>query len=699
MIDEVLALLEDPNKQLVKQKRQSQVDLARAITETMQTGGVLMAEAPVGTGKSYAYSVPAVLAPTKTRTVIATAKKSLQDQLYDRDLPAVQDATGKAFTFTVLKGKSNYVCQYRLNNYRKELAANTASDEKSRLLRRIDRDVARWGAGMDDMSISNGDVSTFPGGTPDYWPKISVDECAEQRCKLAETCGYLKMRKSAQEAKIVVTNHHVLAHSLLFGTAHLGDYKNLVVDEAHQLPDALRSTLTKAITLGNFTDLNRKAEELADILGCPAHPIGSSWELAVNTLQTDSGLFDPTPHKEMFVHVAKELEGQHKALIADQTLSREARGKMAEEDLMELEIARAAYLRRYDGIHEAVLALAGADADYGFKVEPPNDNTRAVTIHVVLVNVARKAGFSLLQKDSVSLVSGTLAVDGDFSYFAQDLGISSKPRKVMRTTEGASTAVEVPGGRGQVFPSPFNYDKQVVLYTPKTVGMPTYDRIQRPIWIRQTCAEITALADSSHGNMFVLCSAYADLQDIATELRNTGFKWPLVVQAQGAAAAAEKAYRSTRNAVLLGSRSFFEGVDIPGDKLWCVVIPRLPLPSPEDVVINVKTTRAKNRMVNTGSQEGYASVKAFREVSIPPMIAAVRQAAGRVIRTTTDVGVVAITDPRIWTGSSKKLPDANTDAYEGYGLKLIQALGYNNRTSRIENVRQFYDSLRRKGRG
>lgn len=666
MLHEVQELLKDPSKGLVKEARKGQLAMAERVVKTLESGGVTFVEAPVGTGKSLAYLVPASLA--KGRTVISTAKKSLQDQLIDQDIPAASRATKSAYKFTVLKGASNYYCLARSN----EVKSPAARFE-----------LSMWENDL-EFTLSNGDVSTFPGGQPDYWNEVSVNDCDGKQCAHYATCGYQKALKDAAEAKLVVTNHHVVAHSFVRSSAVLGEYQTLVLDEAHQFEDALRSALSHQISKATFNLLDHKL--------------------------TNAGMpkLEPTAKRhvsEMFDRLRNVTGEVPEGILlgeADYIAGRCA--IIAKNADNALKVASDSFRRRTlmglsglaTRLTRALTTFTEQDRSANIIAHVVQPDWRSTDREIVIepIEVGAAARESMNRVRTVVVTSATLATAGSFKRIAMSCGLPApgdpapEPGAVV---SGHATSTSL------VVATPFDYQKQAVLYTPKHLPAPVSGKgPARDAWLDAVAQETKRLLDASNGNAFVLFTAGSDLTEVHRRLVDLGLRWPIVAQKQGAAAEAERAYRATPNAVLLGLRSFFEGVNIPGDKLWQVIIPKLPFPVPSDPVIKARTAKLVEWYVENGFEQRAAEVNAFKAVSVPAMLIDLRQAVGRLIRTSTDVGVCAILDPRVWTGTGSRLPRPEQAAYQGYGVTIVEEIGFPRRTSKFENIQAYYDSLRKR---
>ena len=668
MVNETVEFLKDPAKKLIEAPRAGQILMGQQVATTIDKGGVAFIEAPVGTGKSYAYLVPAAL--SKGRTVIATAKKSLQDQLMDDDIPKVLRSVGKKVSFTVLKGAANYFCQQRADGLKNATAR---------------AEIEEWQMCLGDIA-SGGDVAGYPGGYPDYWPDVNVEECSGALCKHYQRCGYAKTVKAAQESNLVVTNHHVLAHSLYRGSTLFGEYNTLVLDEAHQFPEALRSAQTRELSKAGLAALHRRYEAAGG--SRPEEALEEAWDAIEGALTGIDGVFPPE-------FVGSEVAAlQH--LLGQMAQEVKAKDATTDSHGYSVEVIKASELAgraKTKSFTDALLRVSNAlelltdtsrskDIINAVSTSDFKSATREVRIQPVTPGNAVRAPLALIP--AVIMTSGTLSVGGTFAHIAMESGLPAPSEE-----DEKSKAV------GLRCASPFNYRRQAVLYTPRHLPKPVSGRSEeRYAWVNAVGLEIKRLIEAANGNTLILFSANADLNDIHRKLSDLGVKQPIIAQKPGRAADAEAAYRATPNSVLLGSKSFFEGLNIKGDKLWSVIIPRLPFPVPSDPVIATKTQRLEARYLAMGMDPGGARAQTFKKVSVPPMLFDTMQGAGRLIRTVTDRGLLSILDPRIWTGSGSRLPKPNQLEYNGYGETVVNALGFPRRTSKFEDVDTYFRSLR-----
>lgn len=701
MKDVVLEYLKNPDKKLVSSPRAGQLSMAEKVVQTIREGGAAFIQAPVGTGKSFAYLLPALL--SGERTVVSTSNKALQRQLAIKDVPALEKAIGKKFSLTVLKGASNYYC---------ELRAQALKNQSAK------RQIGLW-KDMGDFLGSYGDLETlFTSTRPDYADDVSVEGCEEKSCEHHKTCGYYALRQKALTDSVVITNHLLLAHTLvqeadvMFSAVSMakkieseggdqkqfkraealknnvsnvfGQYSTLIVDEAHQFPAALRNAQTATLARHVCSSTDKRYERAAGPASDKLLQVWKDWESA---LKPDEP-FNAEQHDLQVIRATNALEGMLEGMKAARdawTAEATRRGTKADRsDLSSLHVNLKSAAYALHAYEQTLIKIKSQYGGYVKSVQMEDFERGAKTITVQPINPGAKVRRRLQQIPSMIFTSATLAPTGDFEHIARDCGVGSKDGTyVVRTLS---------------CPTPFNYHNQALLYAPQHIPHAvTRAKPGRAEWVSAVASEIARLVDASAGNTFVLFSATQDMQDVAREISQLNVQYPIICQDAGQAHVAETAYRTTPNAVLFGLRSFFEGVSIEGDKLWSVIIPKLPFPVPTDPLVAAKTAQEIKYQVETkGRSLKDAEYRAFEKVMLNEMLFSTMQGAGRLIRTTTDRGVLTILDPRIWTGSAKGVPKPGQEKFLGYGLKVYKALGYTNYTAQFDDVAAFFTKLRTK---
>jgi ATP-dependent DNA helicase DinG len=594
--------------------RQQQLEMAQAVARTIATRGQLVAEAGTGTGKTFAYLVPALLYGGKV--IVSTGTKTLQDQLFERDLPLVRDALKVPVTISLLKGRANYVCHYHLERATHE--DRLPSRDDARHLKKI---IAFSRATQRGDRAELADVPEHAS----IWPLVTStrDNCLGQNCAYHADCFVLKARRDALEADVVVVNHHLFFADVMLrdeGVSELLPNCNTVIlDEAHQLPDTATLFFGEQVGGGQLAELARDAEVVCRTAArdVPDLPDAASELLpAIQKLRLAAGGIpgkfarDVALAREGF---AAALDGLAAAL---DRLATEL-GHFAERGEELALVARRA--------EEAARQVARwIDADGGVP-QGPDDGDWIRWIDVTPYGFQLQASplsvapLFRRQVESTArawiFTSATLAVGRDFSLYTGQLGLD-------HATTGA-------------WDSPFDYSAQGLLYVPR--GLPA------PNSLDHTDAVVDAalpLLRAAGGRAFLLFTTLRALTHararLAEAFAREGLDYPLLVQGEGSKSELLVRFRQLGNAVLLGSASFWEGVDVPGDALSLVVIDKLPFAPPDDPLFAARLDRLKADGGNP-----------FMEWQLPQAAIALKQGAGRLIRTETDRGVLMICDPRL----------------------------------------------------
>ncbi len=586
--------------------RPQQLEMAEQVEAAIRANAVLVCEAGTGTGKTFAYLVPALLSGGKV--VISTGTKTLQDQLYHRDLPTARRALGVAVTTALLKGRANYVCHYHLQ--RNLLEGRLGSREEARHLQAIVR-FARV-----TQSGDCGELAEVPENSGAWALATSTREnCLGQQCPDHDRCFVMNARRAALAADVVVVNHHLFLADLMLredGMAELLPACNTVVfDEAHQLPQAATLFFGENLSTGQLLDLARDARvaiatAAADVPGLP--PLTTVLERSARELRialpaqparfTGAALAD----KAGFADGLDALEGALAALG-------EGLGGVAERD----ESLDRCRVRCGDALDR--LRRWRGDGDES-RVRWAESFTHALALHSSPLSVANIFREQVEGRARAWIfTSATLAVDGDFSHYSEALGL-----------EGAATGC---------WGSPFDYANHARLYIPR--GLPD------PGSAEHTRAVVDAalpLIRAAGGSAFLLFTTLRAMR-LAHELLAEAFKsdapaYPLLAQGDAPRRELLERFRRLGNAVLVASASFWEGVDVRGEALRLVVIDKLPFAPPDDPVMEERLKAIAR-----------AGRNAFMEYQLPQAVISLKQGAGRLIRDESDYGVLMVGDPRL----------------------------------------------------
>jgi ATP-dependent DNA helicase DinG len=631
--------------------REGQRRMARAVAAVIEEGGTLLAEAGTGTGKTLAYLIPAIL--SGQRVLVSTGTKNLQEQVFFKDLPALRDSIGVAFTATLMKGRTNYLCLHRWENYRDAVEGDTGTN--GRLIDVGDHVflpvIQQWAG--ETRTGDRAELRELPEDLP-LWKEISADAdaCLGTECPRYGDCFLTLMRQRAAESDVVIVNHHLLCADASVRQSAYGEVipscPTLVVDEAHQLEDV--ATQYFGVSFSNFRvdDLVRDAARLLPRAPLETERVEDALR-ALTQITDRAGIF----------FSALSLARAVSATISDARAryTSEAMADCAEEGLMlagALEELERALISRdsglgardsgsdrqgaefEDGVDEAIATIArrardlrqdlrfllrADDEGFVYYLEHRGLGTFLRASPVDVSRIVRDALFDRFR--TVVLTSATLAVERSFTYIKRRLGI------------GEATELQVP--------SEFNYAQQALLYLPRRMPPPKSTSFAEAV-----ARETIALLTRSRGRAFVLFTSYRILRAVQP-LVEMALPYPILVQGTAPRSALIEEFRSTPNAVLLATSSFWQGVDVVGDSLSCVVIDKLPFASPGDPV-----TSARIDAINARGGD------AFAEYQVPLAILSLQQGLGRLIRHRSDRGVLAVLDPRLAT--------------MGYGRRFLAAL-------------------------
>ncbi|HEY8354733.1 MAG TPA: ATP-dependent DNA helicase [Methylophilaceae bacterium] len=615
--------------------RTQQLEMAQAIEAAIRRSGMLVAEAGTGTGKTFAYLVPALLSGGKV--IISTGTKTLQDQLFNRDLPAVRDALKVPVTVSMLKGRANYVCHFHLE--RAMVEGRFASREDAGYLHRI-RAFAEHSSTGDKAELTDVPESAT------IWPAVTStrDNCMGQECEYYKDCFVMEARKRALAADIVVVNHHLFFADVMLrdeGVAELLPSANTVIfDEAHQLPEVAGLFFGEDISTSQLIDLVRDAhaEFVTAAKDCLALPEATA---ALEKAVRDFRLVFADEGTRMPVQRALALKNFDSAL--DTVLEK----LKALGDVLEMQAERGPGL---ENCHERSLELMQRLQRWR---AAENDNlvrwvevfTQSVQLHATPLSVAEGFGKQLnAQPRSWIFTSATLAVRNDFSHYLAQMGLDK-----------AETGC---------WSSPFDYGEQALLYVPE--GMPEPNS---SAYTAAVAAAALPVIQASRGRAFVLCTSLRAMREVHALLKDAfaenGMDYPLLMQGGSSRMELLERFRKLGNAVLVGSHSFWEGVDVRGEALSAVIIDKLPFAPPDDPV-----TAARIDKLNAEGRN------AFMEYQLPYAVITLKQGAGRLIRDENDRGVLMICDPRL--------------VDKAYGRRIWQSLPPFARTRRLEDVQAFF---------
>jgi ATP-dependent DNA helicase DinG len=621
--------------------RRSQTEMAKSIAQAIADQKTLIAEAGTGTGKTFAYLVPALLWGGKT--IISTGTKNLQDQLFLRDIPTVRAALRAPVSVALLKGRSNYVCHYHLERTMQN-GRMTSRDDIGHL-REISRFIKMTNSG------DKAELSKVPENAS-IWNLVTStrDTCMGAECQYYQDCFVMKARREAQQADVVVVNHHLFFADVALkdtGVAELLPSANTIIfDEAHQLPDTATLFFGQTVSTSQILELCRDvlAEGLAHARG------GADWAKVVTVVEKAArdlrltfpqdimrmSLAQITPSSDFFPALATVKE--HLAAMIGVLEEQAARAETIEQvRVRAVELAQSLDGWKADGKGKMV---EGDEAVLWVEAFSSSLQLHKTPLSIAPIFNNQREG----TPRSWIFTSATLAVKNDFKHFSNQMGLTGEP--------------------AQTWPSPFDYAQQGLLYVPS--GLPD------PNAVGYTDAVVDCalpVIEAAGGRTFFLCTTNRAVKHVAERLRkdfaDRGLEYPLFVQGERGRTELLDSFRSAGNAVLVGSQSFWEGVDVRGDALSLVIIDKLPFAPPDDPVLAARIDVMEKQGMN-----------GFMHHTLPEAIINLKQGAGRLIRDETDRGVLMICDPRLISKS--------------YGKRVWQSLPPFKRTRLQSDVIDFF---------
>lgn len=617
--------------------RPAQIRMAETVWQAIASQQDALIEAGTGTGKSIAYLAPILL--SEKTLIISTANKALQSQLYDKDVPLVRNALGLEFDTVLIKGRQNYVCRRK---YQVELP-------QQRVFAQMDGTQVYDLDELDDWvrGTESGDLEELRFVLdPDTHSHITcpADECLHGDCLYYGRCFVMRIRQKAAEARVVITNHHLLITDLqlrTMGGLALPDTDLIVCDEAHQIEDIATSIFettasdytvpslllrrlvrehTPSKTLEELASQNRLFfEGVRAFMEEPTCKLSGDWQEGIRLGRSLRDL-------------AKSLAG----------LNPYGDNPDMEEENTRFGLALQAIRAAADSITR--VSKSSKDGEVVRFAEQARQRHVSLILHATPISAAEPLGKFLFGPNTVICTSATLATGGTFELLKSRCGIPGTPLELI----------------GEPV---FDFAKQAVLYLP---DLRTYDWQNREKYFDDVAEETFRLLEVSRGRAFCLFTSWAGMQYVSDRLRER-LPWPVLVQGELSRPELLRLFKNTPHAVLFGTKSFWEGVDVPGDALSLVIIDKLPFPSPRDPLHEARTSRI--------DQEGGRS---FGEYTLPLMTLALKQGFGRLIRTKTDRGVVAILDSRL--------------AKKRYGDLVIRSLPPAYMTHRFSDVYRFFSN-------
>jgi ATP-dependent DNA helicase DinG len=612
--------------------RPAQQSMAQAVQRAIAECEILIAEAGTGTGKTYAYLVPAML--SGERVIVSTGTKALQDQLFFRDLPKVRSVLGARLKVALLKGRANYLCLYRLDQTVRE----GASFDRAQAVHLAA--IRAWSARTrrgDRMELAE-----VPEESP-LWPRVTStpENCIGVECPFYDDCHVITARREAQEADLVV-NHHLLFADLALKQEGFGEIlpgaHAFILDEAHQIPELAGQFFSQSLSARQLTELAHDAlsecNGITGAIGLVLEPVEALQDavrklrLALEPLPARGPFHDLHKHAgipELLRDLSDLLAALTDVLASQSERSRgfmnvhERAANLSERLDRILEEHSAQDVRWYE-LFPRGFALHATPLDLAAPLRAMRERTHAAWIHT----------------------SATLSVAGRFDHFARQLGLDD-PQTIS-------------------LDSPFDYARQALCYLPD--GLP--DPAARD-YTERVIEAVMPVLEASNGRAFLLFTSHRALRR-AAELLADRVPWPLFVQGTAPRHQLLEEFRGSGHGVLLGAASFWEGVDVAGDALSVVVIDKLPFAAPDDPVLQARLEALEQTGINP-----------FMGWQVPSAVIALKQGVGRLIRDVHDRGVLVLCDPRLTS--------------KGYGKLFLASLPPMPRTRQIEQVRAFFECV------
>ncbi|MFC1664868.1 ATP-dependent DNA helicase [Pseudomonadota bacterium] len=613
--------------------RQVQQEMAAHIEGVLDSQGELIAESGTGTGKTYAYLVPALCSEKKI--LISTGTKHLQDQLYNKDLPLVVDVLGLSTSTALLKGRSNYLCRHRLERH-----ANQSVDIARRFAKEL-YILNSWAA-----TTRSGDISEVAEVSDEssIWPSVTstIDNCLGSKCGFYEKCHVNHARRRALDADIVIVNHHLFFADLALREDGFGQLlpgvEAVIFDEAHQLPHTAPQFLGWSLSSGQLLEL------CSDSLIAEAKEKSGVRDLSLCIAKMENGVaqlrleFGASVRKVAVAQLLEEKGISAKLLefekICSDLLETLESAAIAGEELTQCWQRAGVFLERLN------LLISNESED---RVQWMETSKRGFTFHTTPLDVGEPFRRHIdSQNKAWIFTSATLAVGENFTHFQQQMGLDHA--ECVR------------------WASPFNYVDQALLYLPEGLPSPAAKN-----FVNKVVQAALPLIEASKGRTFMLFTSHRALQ-IAAEMLSGRIEYPILVQGSTPRTELLQRFKDLGNAVLLGTSSFWEGVDVQGQSLTTVIIDKLPFAMPDDPVMRAKLASIEEKGQNP-----------FMEYQVPEAVITLNQGVGRLIRDNDDWGVMMICDPRLLT--------------KGYGKVFINSLPPMKRTQKLNEVTAFLQSI------
>ena len=618
--------------------RIEQLEMAQAIAKTIQHQQILVAEAGTGTGKTFAYLVPALLFGGKV--IISTGTKTLQDQLYDRDIPTIRAALKVPVTVALLKGRANYVCHYRLEQ--------TLESDQYKLTTR--EDIIHLGLierfAQNHQTGDKSSLSKVPENAS-IWQHVTStrDNCLGSDCPHFKQCFVMEARKKALLSEVIVVNHHLFFADLMLRDEGLSELlptcNTVIFDEAHQLPEIASLFFGESVSTSQLLELARDSEMETRLAAPDYKPLLDCIEAFEKTTRDLRLTIEQDNARLSLNHALRSNHFSAALALLQQRLTELV-------NLLEHQAVRSPGLeqcwKRTTIIHSSLNRWQDQLEQEGY-VRWVETFNQALHLNATPLSIAETFSKQLsVPPRAWIFTSATLAVKDDFSHYQQAMGLA----------QAQSIRWE----------SPYNFAHQALLYVPTGLPSPNHQHFTAAL-----IEAVLPVLKASQGRAFILCTSLRAMHEIhallQTQFEQHQLTYPILLQGQGSRSTMLERFRELDNAILIGSQSFWEGIDVKGEALSVVIIDKLPFASPDDPVLSAR--------IDQLTKEGH---NAFMEYQLPRAIINLKQGAGRLIRDEHDRGVLMICDPRLIT--------------HAYGKRIWQSLPPMKRTRNFLDVQKFF---------
>jgi ATP-dependent DNA helicase DinG len=613
--------------------RPAQLEMAEAVHDAFQKHHHAIVEAGTGTGKTLAYLLPAIC--SGRRVVISTATKSLQEQLYQKDVPFLQKHFAPNLKVAVMKGRGNFLCRAKLHAM--------ADSPMLKGMEELDqfRQIRDWA-----KLTETGDRAelTFLADDSDLWARFDArrETCTGQKCADFNECFVTAMHARAKEAHLIIVNHHLFFADLAlkqddFGSI-LPEYSAVVFDEAHEIEDVASDYFGRQVSNYRFEELARDSDQALRLLKLGTPSLLRRTQRIRERTRTFFEAFPPREGRFPFSRQEREafLEQNREAYQALMDGMKGLETEFAAVTQKPEELTRLAR-RSFELRQETGFLFESNEKNFVYWFERRNKGVFLAATPIDVSQILRERMFE--QFDTVVLTSATLTVGGRFDYIKQRLGLDHVKERTL--------------------PPEFHYGEQALLYLP-----PRMPDVRDGGFQAKAAEEILRLLELSEGRAFCLFTSYSQMRDLYERV-NARSAFPLLLQGTAPRSVLLERFKTTPNAVLFATASFWQGVDVPGEQLSCVIVDRLPFAVPSDPVVAAR--------VNALNEEGR---NAFAEYQVPQAVLSLKQGFGRLIRSKTDRGVLSILDNRIQRMA--------------YGKIFIESLPKYAKTQELRDVERFF---------